>query len=171
LPLHRPDPARVPIITVLYVATLDDAAAMCAALPDVVERRRQTHHAGEKHGLRTWFVGRKSFAWERPFSKAEIKRFGSESPPGGTIFVVRVADLREKEAVLQAHAGPVFTIPHFDGYAAVLLQVSKTPKRVLRELIVDAWLCTALPPAAEAFLEAERRTSRTRRSRSEAGAP
>lgn len=142
------------------MATLDDAAVVCAALPDATEGRRNATHAGERDGLRTWFVGKKSFAWERPFSKADIKRFGTETPPDGPIFAVRVADLREKEAVLQARAGPVFTIPHFDGYAAVLLELRKTPKRLLRELIIDAWLCSAPTAAAQAYLAAERRKSR-----------
>jgi hypothetical protein len=144
------------------MATLDDAAAICAALPDVAEGRRKATHAGERDELRTWFVGRRSFAWERPFTRADIKRFGAETPPGGPIFAVRVADRREKEAVLQTHAGPVFTIPHFDGYAAVLLHLRKTPKRLLRELIIDAWLCTAPRTTVEAYLAAERRTSRGR---------
>ncbi len=146
----------------LHVASLNDAAAVCAGLPDVVEGSRKPTHGGERHGLRTWYVGTKSFAWERPFSNADIKRFGAETPPAGPILAVRVADLLEKEAVLEAHAGPVFTIPHFDNYAAVLLQLRKTPKRVLRELIVDAWLCTAPRSAAEAYLAAERRRTRAR---------
>src|SRR3954454_16275472 len=108
---------------------------MCAALPGVTEGSRREHHAGEGDGLRIWFAGRRMFAWERPFSNADIKRFGTEAPPDGPVLAVRVADLREKEAVLEAHAGPVFTIPHFDGYGAVLLQLRKTPKRLLRELI------------------------------------
>jgi hypothetical protein len=134
----------------------------CAALPGVTEGWRQATHAGEQHGLRTWFVGKKSFAWERPFTKADIKRFGTETPPDGPIFAVRVADLLEKEAVLEAHAGPVLTIPHFDGYRAVLLQLRKTPKRLLRELIVDAWLCTAPRSVADAYLATDRRKSRVR---------
>jgi hypothetical protein len=144
------------------MASLDDAAAVCAALPSATESRRPEHHAGEGHGLRTWSVGKKTFAWERPFSNADIKRFGTETPPDGPILAVRVADLAEKEAVLQAHAGPVFTIPHFDGYAAVLLRMHKTPKRLLRELIVDAWLCTAPRATVEAYL-AERRRGGVRR--------
>jgi hypothetical protein len=49
------------------VATLDDVARMAAELPEVTE--------GERHGNRTWFVGGKAFAWDRPFSKADIRRF------------------------------------------------------------------------------------------------
>ena len=40
--------------------TLDDAARMALALPEVTE--------GERHGSRTWFVADKGFAWDRPFS-------------------------------------------------------------------------------------------------------
>ena len=50
------------------MATIDDVAELALRLPDVTE--------GERHGTRTWFVGRKAFAWERPFSKADVRRFG-----------------------------------------------------------------------------------------------
>jgi hypothetical protein len=43
----------------------------------------------------------------------------------------------------------VFTIPHFDGYPALLVQLSGTNTRVLDELIVDAWLVQAPPALAE----------------------
>jgi hypothetical protein len=37
----------------------------------------------------------------------------------------------------------VFTIPHFDGFAAVLLHLPTIPKRKARELLTDGWLACA----------------------------
>jgi len=123
------------------VVTLAQAEELARALPEVTE--------GERHGHRTWFVGGKAFAWERPFSKADIKRFGAESPPDGPIVAVRVEDLDDKKAVLAAGHRGIFTIPHFDGYAAVLVQLKVVGKGVLRELLLDGWLACA-PPALAA---------------------
>ena len=117
------------------MATLDDFAEIASSLPEVEE--------GLRHGARTWFIGKKAFAWERGFSKVDIKRFGDETPPVGPIAAVRTADLAEKEAVLAAGEPGVFTIPHFDGYPAVLIQLPKVRKKVLKELVLDAWLANA----------------------------
>jgi len=46
----------------------------------------------------------------------------------------------------------VFTIAHFDGYAAVLVQLDRVHKRSLRRLVVDAWLAAAPEPLARAWL-------------------
>ena len=129
-------------------ATFEDAAEMAMTLPEVTE--------GARFGNRTWFVRGKGFAWERPFSKADIKRFGDETPPDGPILAVSVEDMHEKEAVLEAHPEAFFNIAHFEGYPAVLIQLKKVGKRALREAIVDGWLAAAPAKLAEEFLASKR---------------
>jgi len=127
------------------MVNIDDAARVAMDLPGVTE--------GERYGNRTWFVAGKAFAWERRFSKADIRRFGTASPPDGPILAVRTADLGEKEALLAAHPEGFFTIPHFDGFSAVLIQLKAVTRRLLREAIVDGWLTCAPPRLADEFVE------------------
>jgi hypothetical protein len=64
------------------------------------------------------------------------------------LLVIRTANADDKEALVAAD-GPFFTIPHFDGYNAVLVQLSRLgeiSRDELVEVITDAW-CACAPKA------------------------
>ena len=90
-----------------------------------------------------------------------LQQGGSEAlrrrdSPDGPILAIRVEDLAEKEAVLTARAADgFFTIPHFDNYAAVLIELDKVSEPVLKEALVDGWLVFAPPKLAKAHLDGE----------------
>ncbi len=65
----------------------------------------------------------------------------------------RVEHLLAKEAIL-ADAGEVyFTIPHFDGYPAVLVRLESISDAELEELVVEAWLCRAPKRLADRYVK------------------
>lgn len=117
------------------MATYDDVAALAAALPEVAE--------GDRRGRREWNVRGKTFAWERPFTQADLRRFGDAPSPDGPILAVAVSDLGEKEPVLEAGNPAFFTIEHFAGYPAVLVQLDRVSREALREALEDAWAAKA----------------------------
>ncbi|MFD2025864.1 MmcQ/YjbR family DNA-binding protein [Promicromonospora aerolata] len=123
------------------MATFDDVARLALALPETAE--------GTSYRHRAWSVGRKAFAWERPFTQADLKRYGDDPVPEGPILGVRVEDLGEKEVILAEGRTGFFTIQHFDGFAGLLIQLEVVGADELREALVDAWLATAPPALAQ----------------------
>ena len=125
----------------------DEVASIAAQLPEVTE--------GDRGGTRTWFVAEKPFCWERPFRKADIARFGDQTPPSGAILAVRVASLDEKDALLSIDRPGFFTIPHFNGYPGLLIQLETVEQAALAETIRAAWLAVAPRRLAKDFIDRE----------------
>jgi hypothetical protein len=122
--------------------TFADVEAIATKLPGVT--------VGTSWGHRTWMVNEKGFAWQRPFSKADLKRFGDETPPAGEILAVRVESLDAKDALLAIALPGFFTIPHFNGYAAVLIELRRARAKDVRAALLDAHrTMAATKPAAK----------------------
>jgi hypothetical protein len=69
------------------------------------------------------------------------------------LLVIRTANADDKVALVEAD-GPFFTIPHFDGYNAVLVQLSRIgelSRDELAEVITDAWCACAPKGLVEKF--------------------
>ncbi len=126
------------------MANWDDVREIALALPGTDERPSRGHPF--------WRVRDKGFVWERPLRESDRKALG-DAAPEGPILAVRVEHLGAKEALLQDDPELYFTIPHFDGYAAVLVRLERIGIEELREVIVEAWLCRAPAKLADGYLE------------------
>jgi hypothetical protein len=125
------------------MATWDDVARIALALPETTEE--------QAWGNRHWKVRGKGFVWERPLRKSDLKVLG-DAAPEGPILGARVEHLVAKEALVQDPSKVFFTIPHFDGYPAILVLLDEIDLDGLDEVIVDAWLCRAPKRVADAYL-------------------
>ncbi len=124
------------------MATWADVRAIVAGLP-----------ATREDGERSWRVGDRSLAWERPLRMADRVALGAAAPTG-EILGVRVADVGVKAALLADDPAVYFTTPHFDGYPAVLVRLADIDPAELHDLLRDAWLARAPKRLARAYLEA-----------------
>ena len=126
------------------MATWDDVRRIALALPETNEKL--------SHGHASWRVKDKGFVWERPLRNSDLKALGAGAPDG-PILGARVEHLIAKEALLADDPDVFFTIPHFDGYPAVLVRLDRIGLEDLDEVIVEAWLCRAPPRLAKEYLE------------------
>ena len=125
------------------MARLEDARQIALALPGTSEK--------VSWGSLHWRVRDLGFAWERPLRKTDLAALGDDAPTG-EILGVRVADLGEKDTLVAAEPDVFFTIPHLEGYPAVLVRLDAIDVDELTEVITDAWLDRAPKTLRAAFL-------------------
>ena len=127
------------------MATCDDVERIATSFPQVA--------AGSTYGNRAFKVGPKghTFAWDRPLSKKDRRDLGDDAPDG-PILAVRLEDVDSRESLLSGGPVACFTIPHFDGYPAVLVRLAEVEEDELAELLEDAWLAQAPAALAREFL-------------------
>lgn len=127
------------------MATWDDVRRLALSLPETSE--------GTSYGSAQWVVRSKSFVWERPLRKSDLAALG-EAAPAGPILAAYVADLGVKDAIIADDPEVYFTIPHFDGFRAILIRLEHISVVDLDEIITDAWLARAPKRVATQYLEA-----------------
>ena len=126
------------------MATWEDVSRIALSLPEASEQ--------PLHDLRSWRVRDKLFVWERPLRRSDLRALG-ESAPVGPILGARVEHLVAKEALIADDPDVFFTIPHFHGYTAVLVQLERIPVEELEEVIVEAWLARAPKRLAREYID------------------
>ena len=125
------------------MASWEDVRKLALALPGTSEQ--------PLHGNLSWRVQDKLFLWERPLRSSDLSALGSDAPDG-EILGARVEHEGAKQALIQSDPEIYFTIPHFDGYAAVLVRLEAISYEQLDELTVDAWLSRAPKRLAATYL-------------------
>jgi hypothetical protein len=116
------------------VTTWEDVDRICLALPEVEQTT--------KYGRRAWSVRRKGFVWERPLGKKDRADLGAAAPDG-PVLAASVPDEGAKFALIADDPAVFFTIPHFDGYPAVLVRLEEIDVATLTEVAGEAWACCA----------------------------
>jgi hypothetical protein len=127
------------------VATWEDVRRIALALPETSERL--------SWGTPSWRVRDKGFVWERPLRSSDLQALG-DAAPTGPILGAHVEHVGAKEALVAEDPDVYFTTPHFDGYAAILVQLDNIGLPELEELIVEAWLLKAPRKLAREYVEA-----------------
>ena len=116
------------------MATWEGVRRIANSLPEVSEE--------DVRGALAWRVNKTLFVWERPLRRSDLEALG-DAAPEGPILAARVPELGVKEALIATDPDVYFTIPHFDGYPAILVLLDKIARAELEELIIEAWLARA----------------------------
>ena len=117
------------------MATWEDVRRLALALPETTEKTTFGEFAA-------WQVRAKTFAWERPLRDSDLADLG-DAAPTGPILAARIPDEGAKEALIADDPDVYFTIPHFNGYPAILVRLADIDLEELEEVLVEAWMCKA----------------------------
>lgn len=130
------------------MATVEDVRRIALALPGVVERVGGHSHAP------AWRAARGDLAWVRGPTGRDLEQLAGlgRSWPDGEVIGLRVGSTEEAAALVQAEPETFFTIPHFDGYPAVLVRLDRIDLDYLSEVLVDAWVTRVPQRVAHAWL-------------------
>jgi len=127
-------------------ARIADVHAICTSLPEV--------ELGTSWGDNpTYKVRGKGFVMHRPPGRTAIDP--STGEPYDDLLVIAVPGESEKRALVEDERLPFFTIDHFNGYNAVLVQQSRLgelSRAELAEILTEAWLAKAPKTLAKAYL-------------------
>ena len=130
------------------MATWNEVRRLALSLPETSEQ--------DMHGLMSWRVRDRLFAWERPLRASDVRALtglGREIP-SGEILGARVEHEGAKLALVESDPSVYFTIPHFDSYNAILVLLERIEPVELEELMVESWLLRAPKRLASAYLAA-----------------
>jgi hypothetical protein len=130
------------------MATLDDVRRIALEFPRVFEKTE-----GNLGGA-SWRTNAGMVAWERPPTGRDLEQLDAMGRewPDGVIIGVRVDGEQAKAALIETYPDVFFTIPHLDGFPAVLARLNSIDERLLRETLTDAWLLRAPKTVAKAWL-------------------
>ncbi|MFI6497540.1 MmcQ/YjbR family DNA-binding protein [Nonomuraea typhae] len=98
------------------MVTEEDVRRLALALPETSEK--------PMYGTPAWYVKAKWFA-----------RIREE----GDVLVLPVPAEEDKHELIAADPAVFFTVPHYDGYACVLVRMTTVGQEELTELLTDAW--------------------------------
>ena len=93
-----------------------------------------------------------STSWGTPAFKVRQKMICRIHDKLQDVLVVRI-DIADKEYLIASRPDIYFTLPHYDGYAAVLVRLPAVERDELGRLLAAAWRYVA-PPKLVASLDA-----------------
>ena len=135
------------VMTMTRRASADDIDEICMGLPEV--------EFGTSWGdLPTYKVRGKGFVLYRAPHRTAIDPATGE--PFDDLLVIMTPTEVEKRALVEDERLPFFTIDHFNGFNAVLVQLSRLgeiDREELVEIITEAWATKAPKPLARKYFE------------------